>query len=212
MDSTVTAAAIGVGGTVVVGVAGFGAAIWNTRRTIANDREKRVWDKRAEVYVAVLAAVQYRQLQTGTWRDLGDPSIELSLVASAESEPPDWHKLEALMRAFASEAVLMAMEASSAANEDFVHRLGQLGPPELAGPGGRRQPVPLTSEGDSPVPGTSPAAARPDPWQQVQAADDALVELIRAELQGRDRPRAPGPRRHMRDRLPSIFGGRRPTR
>jgi hypothetical protein len=62
MDPTVTAAAIGVGGTVIVGVAGFGAAIWNTRRTIAYGREGRVWDRRAEVYVEALAAIHYRQV------------------------------------------------------------------------------------------------------------------------------------------------------
>jgi hypothetical protein len=42
MNPTVVAAAIGVGGTVIVGMAGFGAAIWNTKRTIAADRDSRL--------------------------------------------------------------------------------------------------------------------------------------------------------------------------
>jgi len=56
VDPIVTAAAIGVGGTVLVGVAGFTAAIWNTRQTIRHDREARVWDRRADAYVETLAA------------------------------------------------------------------------------------------------------------------------------------------------------------
>ena len=44
MNPTVVAAAISVSGVVVVGVAGFGAAIWNTRKTMAQARESRVWD------------------------------------------------------------------------------------------------------------------------------------------------------------------------
>ena len=55
------AAAIGVGGTVIVGVAGYSAAIWTTRRTIQQARDTRMWDKRAEVYVDALAAVHWRQ-------------------------------------------------------------------------------------------------------------------------------------------------------
>ena len=51
MDPTETAAAIGVGGTVLVGVAGFAAAIWNTKQTIGRDREARIWDRHADAYV-----------------------------------------------------------------------------------------------------------------------------------------------------------------
>jgi hypothetical protein len=45
MNPTVLAAAIGVGGTVVVGVAGFWAAVRNTGRTIVHARENRIWDR-----------------------------------------------------------------------------------------------------------------------------------------------------------------------
>ena len=61
MNPTVIAAAIGVGGTVVVGVAGFWAAIRNTSQTIAHARENRIWDRRANAYVEALAAVHHRQ-------------------------------------------------------------------------------------------------------------------------------------------------------
>jgi hypothetical protein len=61
MNPTVMAAAIGVGGTVIVGLAGFSASVWNTRKAIAQAHESRVWDRRADVYVDALAAVNYRQ-------------------------------------------------------------------------------------------------------------------------------------------------------
>jgi hypothetical protein len=56
----VAAAAIGVMGTVIVGLAGFGATIWTTRHTTATARESRIWAKRAATYVDVLAAIQIR--------------------------------------------------------------------------------------------------------------------------------------------------------
>jgi hypothetical protein len=44
-----TAAAIGVGGIVIVGVAGFSAAIWNTRKAIAHVRESKLWDRPVQI-------------------------------------------------------------------------------------------------------------------------------------------------------------------
>jgi hypothetical protein len=49
MDPTVIAAAIGVGGTVIVAVAGFSTAVWTAKGTINHARESRVWDRRADV-------------------------------------------------------------------------------------------------------------------------------------------------------------------
>ncbi len=50
MDSVVIAAAIGVGGTVVVGVSGFWASVRNTRQTIASAKGSRIWEWRARAY------------------------------------------------------------------------------------------------------------------------------------------------------------------
>jgi cysteine synthase len=44
MDPTVIAAGVGVGGTVAVGIAGYWANVWSTNKTIANDRESKVWE------------------------------------------------------------------------------------------------------------------------------------------------------------------------
>jgi hypothetical protein len=49
MDPTVIGVVVGVGGTVVAGIAGY-------------DRESKVWDQRAAVYVETLATVHYRQV------------------------------------------------------------------------------------------------------------------------------------------------------
>ena len=63
MDPTVAAAAIGVGGTVIVGVAGFGAAIWNTRRVLADARESRFWEKQTVAYEEALAELAKRRIR-----------------------------------------------------------------------------------------------------------------------------------------------------
>ena len=57
-----TAALVGVGGTVVVAVAGYWANVCSTKQTIAHDGESKVWDQRAAVYVEALAALNYRQV------------------------------------------------------------------------------------------------------------------------------------------------------
>jgi hypothetical protein len=104
MDPAVMAATIGVGGTVIVGVAGYSAAVWGTRKTL-QARDTRMWDKRAEVYVDALAAVHYRQTAREramrTWRmDNEDDRHEAAYLAAYTA--PDWHQLEARLLAFAS--------------------------------------------------------------------------------------------------------------
>ena len=46
MDPAAIAAAIGVGGTVVVGVSGFWASVRNTSQTVGSTRQSRIWDRR----------------------------------------------------------------------------------------------------------------------------------------------------------------------
>ena len=72
MDPTVIAAAIGVGGTVIVGVVGFWstktasdeaaqAATGNTTRALDAARDERIWDRRARAYEQSIAALLYRR-------------------------------------------------------------------------------------------------------------------------------------------------------
>jgi len=97
MNPIVTAAAIGVGGTVIVGVAGFSAAIWNTRKTIAQAHEIRVWDRRADVYVQTLAAVNYRRFGRQYETMPNHPSLTRARQRAEEylatHEPPHWSEL-----------------------------------------------------------------------------------------------------------------------
>jgi hypothetical protein len=60
MNPTVMAAAIGVGGTVIVGIAGFWASVRTTSKTIRDGHDTRVWDQRRAIYVEILVAVYYR--------------------------------------------------------------------------------------------------------------------------------------------------------
>jgi hypothetical protein len=111
MDPIVAAAIVGVSGTVVVGVAGFGASVWNTRRTIAAARDSRVWDQRAALYIEVLAAVNHRQISRGYQMYAGAyETRELAKAYLATHESPDWPALEARMQAFASEPVFTAIQ------------------------------------------------------------------------------------------------------
>ena len=100
-------------------MAGFGAAIWNTRRTIAHDRESRLWDRRAAVYVEALAAVSYRQARrnNATQTSPPDEASQRALSGLAAPQDFDWHGLDARLQAFASEPVYTAMQVSSTASE-----------------------------------------------------------------------------------------------
>ena len=160
------AATIGVGGTVIVGVAGYSAAIWTTRRTIQHARDNRLWDKRAEVYVDTLAAVHYRQTKRErdmrTWR-LDEESDRHEVAYLANYAQPDFHQLEGRQMAFASHPVITAVQVSSTAHMYAMSASKSRLDDEAAD---RAQ------------------AAR----KAADDTDDALVELIRTELQGRGAP------------------------
>jgi hypothetical protein len=173
MDPIVTGAAIGLAGAVVGAVGAYLATVRNTSKTIEHEREKRVWDRRANVYVEALAAVHYRQIArvSGIRAYMVHPSTserEREQVILASYKPPDWHELEARLQAFASEPVMTAMQASSTAHRqtmDVFHSW------EVRDTG-------------SVVSGEDVGRA----LKAAEAADDAVVELIRTELQGRGRP------------------------
>jgi hypothetical protein len=176
MDPVVAAAIVAVSGTVVVGVAGFGASIWTTSKTIAAARESRVWDQRAAVYVEALAAVHHRQISRGYQMSrVTDETRQLALAYLTTHKSPDWPALEARLQAFASQPVFTAIQASSTAHREaisgFRRFTGLL--PDPAGKEQLRRTGPLVGEAGRMV---------------ADDADDAVVELIRTELQGRGHP------------------------
>lgn len=166
MNSVVLAATIGVGGTVIVGLAGFSAAIWTTRKTIQHARDTRMWDKRAEVYVDVLAAVHYRQTKRErdmrTWH-LPEEDDQHEAAYLANYTQPDFHQPEGRQLAFASQPVITAVQASSTADMYAMSA--------------------SRSRLDDAAADRAQAARK-----AANDADDAVVELIRAELQGEGAP------------------------
>jgi hypothetical protein len=165
MNAIVLAAAIGVSGTVVVGVAGFGAAIWNTRKTISQARDNRLWDQRAAVYIDTLSAIHYRQVQRDRemTREFPEDEMKQRIEAYlAAFRPPDWQSLEARLLAFATEPVFAAARDSAAAHEKAMRNyrfwLGETPGPSL------------------------PEFAKAH--QNAQDCDSRVINLIRTELQG----------------------------
>jgi hypothetical protein len=117
----------------------------------------------------------------------------------ATHEPPDWSALEGRLQAFASEPVFTAVQASSTAHQAAMGTLNlgrALGRVKAADDAEEDRSADATtdkiedSEWDEVVTKVDKA------WKAADAADDAVIELIRAELQGRGRPLGdwhPGP-------------------
>jgi hypothetical protein len=176
MNPAVLAAIVGVSGTVIVGVAGFGASVWNTRKTIALARESRIWDQRATVYVEVLAGVNYRkrkrEFQTRT-PPMRDEDRQREQAHLATYQEPDWHELQARLQAFASEPVSKAVRASVDADEYVYDRFEMW-----------QRMVPSAGRQAKEVLGTSLFQAR----GIADGLDRAVTGLIRAELQDKHPP------------------------
>jgi hypothetical protein len=186
MNPVLAAALVGVSGTVIVGVAGFGASIWSTTKTLAHARESRVWDRRADVYIQALAAVNYRQISRQY--DTLSPHPANTKVRErvqeylATHEQPDWPELEARLQAFASEPVFTAVQASSTAHREAMIRFNfwrVLARPDTGDEAHKAEVATYLATG---------RAKAEKIWKAAEAADDAVVEQIRTELQGRGRP------------------------
>lgn len=167
MNPIVQAATIGVAGTVIVGVAGFGASIWNTRKTIATGQRDWIRDERAIAYVDAIAAVHYRQFGRQITAGTGPATIAAKREALASYKKPDWSVLEAHLLAFGSEPAFAAMQAASHAHLSTAR----------------------ASEAWAAVAGTEEAetlrARYESAIKDADDADDAFIEHVRAELQGK---------------------------
>jgi hypothetical protein len=188
MDPTVMAAAIGIGGTVIVGVAGFSTAAWSTSKTIKAAREHRLWDQRAAVYVDTIAAMYLRQTRRKYDAQLhrDDQSRRYYEAWIAAYVAPDWHLLDARMLAFGTEPVFTALQVGSTAHEHATAALRKW----RAAPG-----IDLAQTAALGRPPPGPTAANSSLYEAADKArkaaddlDDETVELIRKELQGEGRP------------------------
>lgn len=171
VNSGAEIALIGGGWTALVGLAGFGAAIYNNNRTLGGARREKIRDWRAQVYVDVLAAVQRRQMdRTIATSNLGIGDaivIEVAQRAMAAYTEPDWYRLDSQQFAFGSREVFQATVATSTAHATAMRTY-------------RAWTESATEKAlDEAI------TAR----KVADAADDALGELMRRELQDLGHPK-----------------------
>jgi hypothetical protein len=184
MDPTVAAAAIGVGGTVVVGVAGFSAAIWTTKRTIASAREGRVWDKRAASYEAAITELLKRT--TKIQRLLNSSSLTWTVENLAEyrasQDTPEWYAAEGRLQAYSSQQVLQALPAARHAGRATLEAFDKAGEglaAELLKASGTTLETQIYIERVVPLLDRIREAAN-----ESLPRDEELIRLMRTELQG----------------------------
>lgn len=129
MDSTLLAAAIGVGGTVIVGLAGFGTTIWSTRKTIAHDRDNRLWDKRAAAYEAALTEVVNRSATRQRWLNSCSETWTAENLAEyiASQDKPEWSEAEGRLLAYSPQRVLRALYVARSADADVSQAFDRVG-------------------------------------------------------------------------------------
>lgn len=201
MDPTVTAAAIGVGGTVIVGVVGFWASIWNTRKSIAHDREGRLWDKRAAAYETALTETVNRSATRERWLNSSSETwtVENLEEYRAWQAKPDWSEAEGKLLAYASQQVLEALIAARSADAHTAEAFDRVGERIAAGKlemaagaltwdALRKQVLPMLE------------LVREAANESLSRANN-LIDLMQIELQGRarDHPLAIGPRTALPD-------------
>jgi hypothetical protein len=194
MDPTVIATAIGVGGTVIVGVAGFSASIWNTRKTIAHDREDRLWDKRAAAYEPALTEVVTRLTKRQRWLSSSSETWTAENMEEyrASQAKPEWSVAEGRLLAYASRQVLEALYATRSAGADLAEAFDRVGERMASG---KLEMAAGTITWDA-----FRAQVRPmlevvrEAANESENLDQELFDLMRSELQGRVRGRPPAVR------------------
>jgi hypothetical protein len=200
------AALIGVGGSVIVAVVGFLTTRAITGETLrassAAAREGRLWDKRSAAYEAALAELASRQVrQRRVRRLIGKPADTLKGVEAlqeyfATRDTPGWAEMQGRLLAYASKPVLDALEAARTADEaasrsydEFVEKKKKPKPAKASAQSvGSIAGVPIVGLAAALSGAASEAFADLMPvWKAIFAStksDRALIERIRAELQG----------------------------
>ena len=168
-----------------------------TLRQLAAARQSRLWDKQAATYADAITAIRWRQerrrRELFTVVNSGRPLPE-------ENPPVDWGELQGRLFAFASPEVLVALKAAGDAGilaEGFLLELG----------GQIRKAIDFTVDsrlsealhGDYDFDREADSSDEIEPLiakaqRAIQSAndkDDALIDVIRADLQG-DEGRALG--------------------
>jgi hypothetical protein len=196
------AAGIGIAGTVTIAIAGFhstknatsqaiAAGIASTRATLAAAREDRFWEKQAAAYEEVIAALLYRQmkrqheLRMYRLNDAGEQQIKEFF---SSYEPPGWFQAQARLRAYASDEVWEAFEATQKADIEVWGLYEQWKAlaehNRLAMESGRPG---VAADGETTL--NARRAVNPA-VEEAEAREDVVVKLIREEL--RSKPESTG--------------------
>lgn len=179
MNPTIVAALIAGGATAVVAVASFLTTRSMTIRQLDAARQSRLWDKQAATYVDAITAIRWQRDRR--WSEF-DALKQGMLRSLPKQEPPvDWEELQGRLTAFASPEVRAALKAASDAGNlarSSRSRLHWL----------MREAVDADRDFDLENDGTAEIDHVIDETRQVVRAandrDDALIEVIRADLQG----------------------------
>jgi hypothetical protein len=207
-EPVVLGALIGAGSSVIVAVTAFVTSAYNTRQTLAAERKARLWDRRAEVYVKVLARAKHRKAsrenQLKAYQFL--PSTEDAIQEKLDAyQAPSWFELDAQMWAFASDPVMVTFLASQIADDAIRRAHGDHARIAQA----NRQlvldgaAVPDDSAGGRAA--LEAAHAVRDALNAGGGADSALVNAIPDELHNRKRRRVPRPTRTLPPAASQIF-------
>jgi len=159
MTSGAEIALISGGWTALVGLAGFGAAVYTNNRTIKSARDARLREWRAEAYVDVLKEAAWQQQQRQAMRQmLRDATARL--LPEPTGKPIDYDTIEGRMQAFASTDAFTALQAYSMANRQAEKAFNAW----AQGPNKTDNAAPMTA------------------FDEVDAARSALVGQIRSEM------------------------------
>jgi hypothetical protein len=219
VDSTIVVGVVGVVATAVTAWIGS----WNTRRatertveagadatraTLISAREDRLWERRAAAYEEALTGLLHRQAKRHFDTRQFRTSDEQQMKEFYESyQLPGVFETESRITAYASDAVMKAHKATRGAHSAVVvaysHRASLQESRRLAAQTGRMEGA-VSEEIMTDAERKLDAAL-----QAADAADQALIEIIRTEL--RSRPEAalrsseiPAVRRRFWDRRKAV--------
>jgi hypothetical protein len=183
----------GIVGSVTVALAGFRSMRSATQQTIEADRDRRLWEKRAAAYEAILAAMLSRQAV----RVRGKQAIETKkkmtevLAEFVQFDLPGRYELEGRITAYASRAVRTAYGEVRVADLEVTARYATLKALDTTAAAGGLQ---VKAQGQGRLPNDQAVIEARFSWDEIWDAlllalekangkDRALIELIRAELQ-----------------------------
>jgi hypothetical protein len=184
--STATVAVVGFRSTRNATVRTITASTANTMASLAAAREDRLWEKRAGAYEETLAALQYRQVkrqhELRMYR-LDEDSEQQLKDFFASYEPPGWFQAQARLRAYASDEVWEAFEATRLADQEvwglYQHWQMLADSNRLAVESGHPG---AAADGETMIRArraVNPAVA------EAEARDEAIIKLIREELRNK---------------------------